>query len=513
MPVTDDGVWVPDLNPRQFDVFNCNSRYLLTSGCRLSGKTHACLHKIVRHMWELNGARVGMFARTTKSATEGGSYKILLDTVVPEWLNANLVSPQSHLDYTMQPKCDNATRTHKFALRNYWGTSSEFYLFSLDHDDDVEEKVKNLAFSMFYFIELSNFNSRRVFDITKLQLRLTPRIPFSQHQWIGDTNPADDGEDSWIHQLFYQKDAGKVMAKDEHGNVIEDRRAFTDQIKVIEFTLLDNPKLDPDQVIEVKQSYAHDPDLYDRYILGKWKKALGGGVFGDVFLDETHIHGDASSPHRADWQIIIPTEFTFELLTGWDMGDVNHAGHMAQKRLIAGSSVFDIIDELVCIKERISIVDFTAAMVEKMDEWEKLLKDMYGRASVLWRHWSDSSALEYKSAADANEHRIVYAASDGRINLQSIAKPRGSVKKRVDLVRRLLFEQRLFFSAQLHDTIAMMKSLKRAKSSVAFLKADDPLKHPFDSMSYILAGEEPMDIESRMPGVSTPTRRVVAVRA
>src|SRR5687768_6395969 len=93
MPVNEAGIWVPDMNERQFTAFNCNARYVLLSGPRLAGKTFGGLHKIMRHLWELNGSRVGMFARTTKSATEGGSYKILLDTIVPEWLDANLVSP------------------------------------------------------------------------------------------------------------------------------------------------------------------------------------------------------------------------------------------------------------------------------------------------------------------------------------------------------------------------------------------------------------------------------------
>lgn len=510
MPLHPDGYWVPDLNPKQWEGFNCRKRYLLFSGPKLSGKTFLCLNKIVRHLWEINGARFAMFAKTVKSAREGGSYQTLTDEILPQWFSANLTSPKgARCEYIKAPWCDNATRTHKFRLRNYWNTMSEFYLFSLEHDHEIEQKVKNLAFSGFYFIELSNFEKRDVFNFTKPQLRMTPRIPYALHQWMADTNPAEDGEESWIYKLFYEKDPpeeGKDRPKMEEG---EDDSDYRDQLHVIEFAIDDNPRLEKEQVTDLKQSYMSDPDLYDRYILGKWKAASRKGIFADVFLPATHVHGEAAGSNEANWQIIVPARSTWELISGWDLGDTNHSAHIGAKRLAGGNTCYDIIDEIVAIKEKVSIADFTDAFVERMDYWERFMRSEYNTDKILWRHWSDASSFTYKSAPGGSEERIVTAHSHGRINLLAVAKPRGSVRARAGLVRRLLFEGRLYFSAQLFFTLKMLRNLRRTANSLNFIDTHNPLKHPFDSLSYMLGGEEPIDITASLPAVA-PARVIIA---
>lgn len=459
--------------------------------------TIACSHRLVRHLWESNGARVAIFAKTLKSAKQGGTYQELLESILPEWLDVGLKSEHgARFRWHTEPKIDGASRTPMFAIENYYGGKSEAYLFSLDHDDDVESKVKNTYFSMFYFIELSNFFSRDVFTITTTQLRMK-KLPFEGHQWMGDTNPAEDGEKSWIYKLWYQKE-----------KPLEAEAAMIKHLKVIEVYIADNPYLSIDQIEDLKAKYAHDPELYERYINGKWTVATRSGHFSDVFLPNIHIRGDASHYDKAKWQIIVPTVNCFELLTGWDLGETNHSAHIAQTRTVNQNSAYDFIDELCCIDQQTGIADFTEAFMEKMDFWEEYIRQTYKRNTIRWRHWSDDTATNYKATIDTTQKLQVARLSGNRIWLQGIAKPKGSIRQRVNITRQLLFESRLFVSAQLVYSIKMFRSLKKGTGTVNFVDRWDPTKHVFDSMTYIIAGEEPNAIIGRIPKVDRAARPV-----
>lgn len=179
------------------------------------------------------------------------------------------------------------------------------------------------------------------------------------------------------------------------------------------------------------------------------------------------------------------------------------------KRALADASAFDVIDELVVLDEQISVADFTELFEEKMDFWEKLLRERYGHDRILWRHWSDSSALRYRSAVDANEKLIVYQVSEGRIVLNGFAKSTVSVKQRVSIARKLLFEKRLFVSAQCQHTSGMLANLKPGRNQAQAVDRTSPHKHIFDALTYVLASESPMDVERRIrPTVSHKTTSV-----
>lgn len=486
MPISPEGVWLPEMSVKETEMFNCNARYLLLSGPRRSGKTTGAVHRLIRHLWENDAPRVAIFAKTIKSAKHGGTYQNITEKFIPEWISSGMKSPNGYRPrWITKPKVDGATRTSMFALENYWGTKSECYLFSLDHDDDIEAKIKNTEFSMFYFIELSNFYTRNIFTLTKTSLSMEPRIPFESHQWLADTNPSDEGEESWIYKLWYGK-------KDD-----DEDDGFTKHLKVIEAYIEDNPYLSKQYVADLKNSYAHDQELYDRYILGKWTTANRSGHFNDVFLPNTHVQGDCSAIDKANWQIIVPTPTCHELYSGWDLGNTNHATVIAQKRIVGNNSVYDFLDEIACIDEHVGVDEFTEAFMDKMDFWEALIKDRYSRPQIMWYHWSDDSAFNFQATINQSQQLQVARFSDHRILLQGIAKPRGSVRARINLVRRLLFENRIFISAQLRHVIDMLRSLKKGKTEAKFIDRWDPKKHVFDAMSYLLSGTEPLDLTGR----------------
>lgn len=504
-----DGYWYPDMPPKQLEVFNNRAVYQLVSGPVLSGKSFACENKIVRHLFDTPGARVAAFSKTIKAAKHGGSYEDLIGLVIPQWIEAGLVgnSPEIKFGYTMEPKVDGTTRTHMFKIRNRYGGESEFLLFSLDYDDDIESRIKQTRFSAFWFIELSNFGDDaggyKIWRTTSNRLRMVHLKP-EDHLWLADTNPSEEGEESWIHRLWYQK----------QGLSIEEDKWMIDNLSVVEFQISDNPYLSEVQVSKIKSENRSDPSLYARNVEGKWQARSAGGHFTDVFLPNIHIRGDVSSPKKQDWQIIIPDASSTDFICGWDPGDVHSSFHIAVKRSLGEDNyAYSYIDELSNLGKMVSLEDFCEVVMKKLEYWETVMREEHGINELKWRHWSDASAFNPKASLDGTEAGLIYIYSHGKIVLNAVDKPKGSKRARVDAWRRLLFSNRLFISAQLTRTIQMVRSLKKGGSELEFISDTGGWRHVFDSASYIQSGEEPITTLSRMVQFGKTKSSYVSVAA
>lgn len=503
MPVLESGLWVPELFPKQIDVFNSRSRILLVSGPRHSGKTWGVVHKVCRHLWETPGARVAMFSKTIKSAKDGGVWEDLVGFAIPEWIAANLESavvPGVTFDYTVPPKLDGQTRTLYFRVRNMWGSESELKLFSLDYDGEVEVKVKGTRFSMIWFSELTNFEDRKVLVTTKQQLRM-PHLRPDQHQWIADTNPGEDGPDSWIYKLWYQEKDMEISASmtDEEKLTFSE---FQKQLGLIEIMLDDNPYLSEEKKREIKGDYSYDKDLYARYVEGKWVTgATKGRHFGDVFRESLHVVGDASALDDDDWEVALPSDSCYELICGWDLGDANHAAVIMEKITVGNKIHWLVLDELVIVRGQTSIEEFTLAFMEKM----RTIEAMAGK-TFHWRHWADESAMRYRSVVDDMDASVVMRASGGEIILEPVPKRPEDVKRRVHMMRRIIFEDRIKISANCKDVIQMFKKLRQGKTKAEYVSQDDH-KHPFDALSYAVLMESAWDEQAVLPSVIKTKKR------
>lgn len=478
---------------RQFEVFNNYSRFLLVEGPKLAGKTVAVLHRVARHLWETNGAEVAMFSKIIKTAKNSGVYEELCVNVLPQWFENGYFGGLNSKGEARWVKegpitTDSVSKTPYFIVRNAHGTTSRLSLFNCADDDEVETRTKNTRFSMIYFPELSNFTNRIVFDATQVQLRCLG-LDYDSHQWIADTNPADEGESSWIWKLWFRE---RFLPPEN-----TDQEQFRNELDSIHFEISDNTKIDPRQVASLRASYEYNPDLFNRYVKGHWTATTVNSHFADLFIENIHVVGDAFGQNKANWEMIVPDENCHEMFSGWDMGSVNHSGTFALKRIVNKQAHFDFIDELVFIKEKISIEDFALRMLEKKHYWEDYCRREYGTKEINWRHWSDDSAWNYRSAANAEDELIVRNVTEGEIMLLKAHKGAGSVELRINLTRKLLFQKRIAISAQLFETIKMMKGLKRGHNKSDIIDPVDVLKHPFDSFSYILIGESPLDAQNR----------------
>ena len=476
------GRWLPELSPKGFEVFNSYTRYLMVDGPRKAGKSLAIAHRVARHLFENPNAKVGIITKTLKNG-KTGVWADLISSVLPVWINSKI-----GMRWTKEPTMDAATKMSYARVRNAYGGESEVQLHSLENVWETEAKFKGTRFSLIWLSEADQFEDRIVFDALTDQLRVIG-IPYENHQFIADLNPPETGMDHWLAKVWNveggpQKDASF------------DRLAFV---------LDDNPFLDPREKKDLIEKYSYDKQLYDRYVLGKWVVDVSAGHFAEVFVSGTHVVGSVASPSEDDWEVMVPDRNSFELFTGWDLGDVNHACSICAKRTnSAGDSIFDNIDEVAVIDRKISIADFTEAVIERMDYWEEYMLREYGTKRVMWRHWSDNSAWSYHAASDVYDELVVRQVSQGKIILNAVTKGSGSVAQRIGLLKKLLFGRRVFVSAQLSNTIRMLKEMRKGPNKAELIRAGDPNKHIFDALTYMMISETPMDVERRLAPTVRP---------
>ncbi len=491
--------WLPILNEKQMRILNCYKRALLVSGPKRSSKTIGVCHKVVRHAVDCPNAHVGVFTKTIKVAVDGGCWTDLTKIVMPQWMD------NTGIRYTIPPKVDGQTRQAYFEVSNRYGGSTRVVLNSLDYDDDIEAVIRGKRYSLLWFNELDNFRLRKVFDVSYDQLRMFG-LPYDEHQWIADTNPSDEGEESWIYKLWYQdriaEDIPDSVQKTDEG--VKAFRQLQNELELIEVMIPDNTFLTEQDRLGLYARFQHDPDLFARYINGLWTSSTTDSWFADVFKPDLHILGDVLHPKRDDWELLLPEENCHEIITGWDIGDTNHAVVFIEPAPMNGAITFKVIDSVVLLKQNIGIPDLVEMVLEKMAYWEAQI----GRP-VQWRHWSDTSAFDhFRAAAERYDYDVVYTSSKGRIDLGAAKKGKDSVRHRINIARRLLFYGRLITGAQCPEMIAMFRGLKKGSTREHLIDRGNRHKHAFDALTYALASELPLEIEALMPTTGT-ARKIV----
>ncbi len=452
------------------------------------------MHRIIRHAWETPYARIAMFSQTVKNAQAGGVWSDLIETCLPEWIDAGI-----GLKITVPPKVDGATRLHYFCMNNVFGNESRIQLHSLDYDFDIEPSIKGMRFSMVYFSELSNFRNRLVFDVVTESLRM-PHLKFGEHMFLGDCNPSDEGESSWIFRLWYQ-----YRLQDT-----EVRTNFQKELHLIELMIPDNPYLTDTEREDIVARYSHDPDLKARYVEGRWTLSTRDSHFTDVFFPETHILGNVSSFNEDEHEVLLPSDTCSKLVCGWDLGSRNHAAVIIESLTINDQTFYHVIDECVVLDSNQPLGDFVDFFIMRHDYWLDYIKKLHSKPVEIL-HWSDSSSFDQFRSASANyDHNVVAAHSGGKVMLRAAPKGPGSVMKRVDIVRRLLFSNRLFISASCVNIIQMLRSLKRGKTKAEYVQRS-PHSHVFDALSYCLFSECAWEVQMDwVPHVNT-TSKIVSV--
>jgi hypothetical protein len=477
MPVDANGCWGPAVFPKQLELMRlCREpsgtrKYVLCNGPRWAAKSWGCLHAVADHAWNTNGGSICVLCTSVPAGSSSGIWTLLTENVLLQWIDGDFGFDWAEIgigrwkNQKCTPRADGTTKKLYCYVTNKFGGKTRIELNSLKDERDVEKEFKNRYFSMIYWSELSNFQDRATFDTLCHALRM-PGVPEEDHLLLADTNPSDVGEDYWGYKLWYETRIARPEDLGEH------ERPIQRNLKLIEFTIDDNLSLDENRKKEILASFAHDPDLMARYGYGKWVKASSNALFLGKFKPSIHIIGDSK---ESDPEMLVPQEDCTQLYGGWDPGSANPAFSIFEKvfrtvlitRVRDGKevqewveqSVFKFIDELAFVKESFSIGEFTEFVMEKVIFWEKWL----GR-EVAWTHWSDRSAFDQReSISNRYVYEEVYSVSGGKILLQAHEKSqiRGTKAPSIRLWKKLLFQDRLFFSAAMTPKIIEMNKVLR----------------------------------------------------
>lgn len=509
--------WMPDISPKQIEIVeSCHpdnpnkSKYTLLSGPRKSGKTVGALHALALHAWEVNKAHISVLAPSISAADDGGSWQLLVEEVIPAWIDGI-----DGMEWVEKPKLSSSSKRPRCKVRNKHGTVSTIQLDSMPEEGEkaVSRRFKNKKFSMVYWIEVADWvKERKTFDVVTECLR---GYKDNEMQMLLDTNPAEEGEDHWCFQLWYvfrklTDDKCDTIAS-QLGTKSDSIKAMRDCLGLFEVFVHDNPYLSEQEVAELEAKYIHNQDLYDRYMLGKWTTASGDALFFDIFVPAVHVIGDPATMAEPDPPFMTPQQGCVELISGWDLGDVNHAAVIMErlfrqepKRLDKDAppqteqdynlvSVFKVIDELHYLSSDVSIAEFTHEFLNKMAFWRNIIGQ-----DISWQHWSDRQAFDQKSAhSKRSDMQEVFLASGGEIDMRAAEKGDGTVKQRINITRKLLTQNRLFVGKlKCQYTIDCLQGLKKGKTVNQPVAKGSKYKHGWDALTYpiqMLTADEVQD--------------------
>ena len=479
--------WEPPLSEPGRTLWYCNKRYVLCHGPRRGGKSLAIADKMLKNAILLPGSETIILSRTL-SKGEQGVWRNLTKPggVVDRWIADGQTEYVKRRAKDPGPGYMPGSKVPYFRIKT-GGYHSTFQLQTLAEDEKVEDKFKDMTCTQFYLVEADSFD-REVFDTLRQCLRSTV-VPFNRHQGFLDVNPPKEGVHHWLHKHFFER--------------------RPDDCAEILFPIDKNPFISEQERMEVYSTYEHDPQKLDRFYYGKWVEASEGNVFSDVFNENIVVVGqpEAATASYDDLDYLDclrPAEGCFEFELGWDIGDQNSSVSLAAPRRAGSLLCYDVIDEVVVLRRSISIEEFVSRVMRMMEYWTRWVRDESGFAEPVFRHWSDSSSMNPKMTISGTEAMLINQLSEGKISLLPVVKGRGSVDDRKDLMRRMLYENRLAVSSRCAHHIDMLKHLPPKMVRVGTDGAEipegvDPTsqhKHAFDSSTYMLSSCVPTTMKS-----------------
>lgn len=486
--------WVPSLSPKGYQVLFCSSRYMLCHGSRKATKSNSIQHKLLQHCLQEDNAMIGIIVKGQRGAVGTGVWDQLCGKhgVINEWIRAGMMA------YVTEPTMKSDTKMRYFRVTNRHGTVSEIQLHTLQRDADVES-FKDTNFTLIYMVEADHFDQVETMTALIEQLR-SPTVPHERRQIILDCNPPATGKRHWIYKEFI-RDIGDGLTESAsplHWN--------------LNFTVDDNPFISDAEKEELRTRSKFNQNRLDRNYYGRWVEDASGGLFTEQFLPGFHVIGDYENPDPKLRTILTPSRGCHEFPCGWDLGDSkNHAIVLAAKEADSSGWHIRVIDELVSIDIQRKVSSVTDEMVEKIGHWKKFQKTQAPDAEFDWRHWSDPSADRHLAIGAGSETLEVWNQSDHLIRLIGVKKGNHSVPKRITLLQRLLFSNRLFISASCVNTIKMLNMLKKGRAPTDYIDPKSEHRHVFDALTYMLMQEAPMAFVEEDDNSTPRERRIISI--
>lgn len=483
--------WKPRLFPKQEGILLDAHKILLVCGPRFSGKSIGIAHKCVMRAWDTWECNIAVVVSSYKVATGGGSWNDV-EIACREWAEAGIESEygvtfeiMSSDPTTGRPgsKLQKESRTPMLEIRNKFGNISTIRLISIDNENEIEEKTKSGRYQLIWLVELSNFKSRRIVTCFYPLLRsaltdshLNPEhvgyFPEDKYQLISDTNPAQDGKQSWIYQWFYEGNCEGVPAKD-----MPYVEAFKKKKHVMEIFIEDNIYLDSEKKSELIGLFAGDPVDYQRFVEGIWPDGTldKAAMFGDVFTEQLIVEGQ-----------IEVGELTDTLITGFDCGPVNKAFALLERRIENGKTMWMLLDEVVYVGNSVPLDEFVYEVMSKIMEINDLYKKIRPNFKEFkFDHWSDSSSWNLNGDDGTGTEAVeIFNLSRRTIQLQPVEKASKSVEVSCQILRRLMREERFFIGSNCPHAKESFQKIKRTSKAGKTLDPGDKYKHILDAVRY-----------------------------
>ena len=470
-----------EVYPKQMEIIEAakptNRNIVLASGPLKSSKTIGWLCALCERAWYLKNQKICVISLTQSVGVDGGIWDVLINTILPMYMG------EGRMKWVDKPHNEGVTKVPTFSVSNQFGGVAKFTHRSLKDEGEVEDKFKGPEFTTIFVNELSKFHDVRTFSILYSRLR-GMNVPEDELLFGADTNPADEGEDSWIYDLFYR------IPRAREEDVKPEFRPFRDKVRLIEFSIDDNLGMSANEKAILYATLSlKGKDFVDRYYWGKWVRSSHDAVFTEVFRPDYHVLGELETPANRFPLIMFPEPNCMELFTGWDPGSTTNWAAVIGEKYYApihehkGLPSVKILENHVVIKQQVDYLDFVGHMQERMAWWE----DQVGH-EVIWHHYADKSVFSTQDLETGTMYaQLICDASEGEIVLEGVDKPAGSVRASVDLVLLMFQMNRLWVNLRFcPELIDALKSIRRGKTPAEVLDRGSKFKHVIDALRYLV---------------------------
>lgn len=485
--------WRPPLSEPGLALWECRKRYVLVHGPRKSGKSLAIADKLVRHAMSWPGSDICILTRTIAKG-EAGVWRNLTKPggVLEKWQAHGLAKYYSKNGKEGGPGYMPSSKVPVIRLSNGPGKPpSTIQMHTLAEDENCEIKFKDYASDFVYVVEADSFD-RHVIETMRMTIR-SMLVPYHAQQMVLDMNPPPEGKKHWAYKFISSPDPDEIA---------------------IQFPLEKNCFISDEEKLGVMAAYAHDINRVKRFYHGEWVEMAENSCFSDVFNENLHVVGEplgATDGYDVldERSVLRPWNGAYQLDLGWDIGDKNTAVVLASPRQQDGVMCYDILDEVILLNSFSKIEDFVGMVMKMQQYWSGWLKSENGIHQPMWRHWSDSSSMTQRMALGGSEAQMIYDLSGGTISLHGVSKGRDSISRRRDLLRRLLYENRVAVSSRCVGVLEMLRHLppKVIKTFRDDLSGKDrvvtdgidpnsPLRHSADALTYMLSSCVPLDLSA-----------------
>jgi hypothetical protein len=481
-------VWEPPLGETQRKLFWDTAPYILAHGERGSGKTRGLLNKGVKHAHLYDDALVMITTLTRTGATAGGAWEELLNEGVNHKGDPHGVLKlwEQELGLVCSGEYGDDAKNKFIDIRTVNGKKSRMMLRSMPVAQHIKARVKGTAPSFFLYEELTDTDvddNSYFYDVIQ-QLGRRGTVPAHAQQWCASCNPADEGDQHWVHKTFFQM---PWSTDDKTGEKVWDKDYAVYHVPMTENVWMEDKA---GYLKKVEQACRNDPTAYDRLILGKWvPKVTGSGIFQNYFIPEIHVKGE---PRKSG---LVP-KLGEPIIIGYDTGDVNNSRTFLQRNQSGKKIINRVIDESIFVQKKKSFRSLVLELYDRMAWWCERFDHLF-----TFYHIGDRAAKTHFNPMGSFESLQLEKESKEIIEeferfkdlapIRMLCPPKGagSVEDRVRIIQDKLASEQLMVSATCPMHVEMFRMLRKSKVRGAELDYK-PLKtikgeiHTFDSLSY-----------------------------